>query len=340
MQRHGLPALMLFCALTAVTGVAGAKDAETWRVEGKLVGKDKKSKDVSGIACAPANGGQARKCLVIDDNLQAAQIVELHADHLKTDKDQKVPLIRNEFGGEALELDGEGVAYADGLFYVIGSHGHPRDKKGKLKSAEHADMVAARIAAASQIVRVRLSPEGKGSVVPPVASLTRAIEAEPALAPFAGRRLENDGVTIEGIAVRGDRLYAGFRGPPLDNGRAAVLAVDLGSAFGEAPAKPSRLFRLPVGERRGVRDLAVHGTKILVLVGPVGDEPGPSSIYEWDGESDEAIRSLGDLGALAGVSPKQKPEAILPLDTTPSGLRVLVMFDGEEEGAPIVVTLP
>jgi hypothetical protein len=48
---------------------------ETWPVRGKLQGKNgKKSKDVSGIACATAHGFP-RACLVIDDNMQEAQFV-------------------------------------------------------------------------------------------------------------------------------------------------------------------------------------------------------------------------------------------------------------------------
>lgn len=57
-----------------------------------------------------------------------------------------VRLSRKKLDRHARELDGEGVAYADGSFYVIGSHGHPRDKDRKL----NADEIAARIAAAAR----------------------------------------------------------------------------------------------------------------------------------------------------------------------------------------------
>ena len=36
-----------------------------------------------------------------------------------------IPLIDHSFDGKALKLDGEGIAYADGFFYVMGSHGYP-----------------------------------------------------------------------------------------------------------------------------------------------------------------------------------------------------------------------
>ncbi|WP_416361694.1 DUF3616 domain-containing protein [Mesorhizobium sp. AR02] len=41
-----------------------------------------------------------------------------------------VRLIDNSFANKPLELDAEGVAYADGFFYVISSHGRPRHEQG------------------------------------------------------------------------------------------------------------------------------------------------------------------------------------------------------------------
>ncbi|MET4279906.1 MULTISPECIES: DUF3616 domain-containing protein [unclassified Bradyrhizobium] len=118
----------------------------------RLLGKDgKKSKDVSGIACS-ATQGFARECRVIDDNLQEAQFV--------TVKDGKIVAgdavrhIHETSKKKPLELDGEGVAYADGYFYVIGSHG-PRDKDRKLDPRVDAAKIKERIAASSQIVPFR-----------------------------------------------------------------------------------------------------------------------------------------------------------------------------------------
>jgi hypothetical protein len=103
---------------------------ETWPVRGKLQGKNgKKSKDVSGIDCATARGFP-RAGLVIDDNMQEAQFVTVKDGEIVAG--EMIPLIDNSFEGKPLELDGESVAYADGFFYVIGSHGHPRDSDHRL----------------------------------------------------------------------------------------------------------------------------------------------------------------------------------------------------------------
>jgi hypothetical protein len=328
--------VLLIIAAASSLSCAAAKDKETWPVNNGLIGKDgKKSKDVSGIACTSTHGFP-RSCLVIDDNLQAAQFVTVKDGEIIAG--DPVPLIENSYKDDLLELDGEGVAYADGFYYVIGSHGHPRDTKKKLKPKKDAEKIAARIEAASQIVRFRVGRDGAPGPRERTGKLKELIGTDTVLRRFMDRRLEDNGVTIEGVAVTSGRLFAGFRGPSLDNGRAAVLSVALGSLFGTEPATP-KLDRLPLGEGRGVRDLAAHGDGILVLAGPTADGGGAYSVYWWDGAS-ENVRLLKDLAEVTGKKGKRKAEAILPLDQSASGLRVLILFDSEDEGAPVAVEMP
>ncbi len=97
--------------LTNLSAVAGPDDS-TWPVEGRLIGeKGKKSKDISGIACAKPQGFP-RSCLVIDDNGQQAQFVTLKDGEIVAGN--SIRLIEDALGGQPLELDGEGVAFADG----------------------------------------------------------------------------------------------------------------------------------------------------------------------------------------------------------------------------------
>jgi hypothetical protein len=300
-----------------------------WPVTHKLLGKGGgKAKDVSGIACATSQGFP-RSCLVIDDNVQDAQFVTVTDGELFAGS--TVSLIGDTFEGEALELDGEGVAFAGGRYYVMGSHGHPRDKKGKLTAEE----IKARISASSQIVRFRTTAEdGTASEIERTPRLREITAAEPLLAPFMDQRLENNGLTIEGIAIRNDLLLAGFRGPVLDGNRAVVVSVRIDTLFGGS-GTDHRLFRLPLGDGRGVRDLAVFENVILILAGPVENGPGVYAVYAWDGES-ENVRRLAELSSF---DPERKPEGLLPLDRTPSGLRVLILFDSEKEGAPTPVEI-
>jgi hypothetical protein len=316
--------------------MAWASRYETWPVHGKLKGKNgKKSKDVSGIDCATAKGFP-RAGLVIDDNMQEAQFVTVTDGEIVAG--DMIPLIDNSFEGKHLELDGEGVAYADGFFYVIGSHGHPRDSKRRLDPDKDAARIDAQIAASSQIVRFRSDGARATGPIERTAKLRALIAQQPDLRSYRDQRLENNGLTIEGIAVRRGRILVGFRGPLLKSGRAAVLSVAVDGVFGKAAPDP-RLYRLPLGKGTSVRDLAAFGDGVLVLAGPIASGPGPSGIYWWDGESDDA-RLLEDLADVVGKSGKRKAEALLPLDEDGSSLRLLVLFDGEKEAAPVVVTVP
>ena len=146
--------------------------------------------------------------------------------------------------------------------------------------------------------------------------------------------MKQKGLTIEGIAIRNDRtLLAGFRGPVLNGNRAVVLSVEIDVLFGGSGTQ-HRALRLPLGDGRGVRDLTAFENGILVLAGPVADGPGAYAVYAWDGES-ENVRPLGELPFEA----ERKPEGLLPLDKSAAGLRVLILFDSEKEGAPTPVVI-
>jgi hypothetical protein len=333
----------IFCVLPALlVGPAAGKDDDSWEVEGKLIGKIskktgkvKKSEDVSGIACTKQKGFP-RTCLIIDDNLQDAQFVELKDGKLVVG--DPVNLINNKFKDERLELDGEGVAFSKGFFYVIGSHGHPRDSDEDLDPVKDADLIKARIDASSQIVRLR-AKDGAAAKPDPTSNLKKIIADEPALKGFVDRRLEENGVTIEGIAIKDDvTLFAGFRGPVLkgDDGksRAVVLSAPLDALFDGGGAQHG-LFRLPLGPGRGIRDLAAFEDGILILAGPGAGQSGTYAIYSWDGTSE----NVDLLSELTQFEPERKPEGLLPLERKGKKLRVLILFDGDEEGTPTPVKI-
>lgn len=323
--------LLFFAGATA----AVAQQTERWQVPNGLLGKNGKvPKDISGIACS-TNTGFPRLCLVIDDNLQAAQQVTMQDGSL--DAGEPIPLIEDAWQGRPLELDGEGVAFAEGVFHVIGSHGHPRDADHKLDPVADRDRIEARIKAASQIVPLRLEPDGTLTRLP-VLTLTRAIATQPDLRVAAGRRLEANGLTVEGIAVKGGRLLAGFRGPNLPDGRAAVLDVTL-SGLRTGNDSTSRLFKLPLGGGQGVRDMAPFGQGFLVLAGPTANEAGRYELFAWDGASGDGVKSLGDITCATTASEARKPEAVLPLNDDGPLLRVLILFDGAKKGDPTVVAV-
>lgn len=346
--------LKALCVLAAVfLVVPGHAQSKEWKVEGKLQGKRDKddhdkikhAQDVSGIACN-SESGFPRQCVVIDDETQRAQVVIVHDDKIVAG--QPIQLISHSFNGEPVELDGEGVAYEDGYFYVIGSHGSPRDSKIV------GDERDARIAANSQLLRFRIdkddiTKDGRLKETPRIeatAKLRAALRKVPALK--AEENLDKDGLTIEGVAVKDGILYAGLRGPPLPDGKAAIASLPVKNLFdGKASLPDLHIDPVSVGEGNGIRDLIRYKNGFVVLVGPSGDlkegDPGKYFVVRWPGQGDvvgprtpvEVVPADKDDKAKDFL----KPEAILVLDEDGSDLRLLVLCDGAREGRPRTMTM-
>ncbi|WP_238189341.1 DUF3616 domain-containing protein [Methylobacterium frigidaeris] len=330
----------------AEPATADSANPEPWKVEKTLIGKDDDtSTDVSGIACTESQGFP-RRCLVIDDELQAAQIVIVEDGRLRAG--QAIPLIDDTRKGKPIEFDGEGVAYADGTFLIIGSHGHPRDKNNKLDPTKDKDRdkIKASMTANSRIALVRLTAHQidqdgnlKDKVAVPKAKLFTGLPdilaAEPLLKPFLNQRLDQNGVTIEGIAALDDTLFVGLRGPSLGGNRAAILSMPVRDILENRTPK-ARLHLVPLGPGQGVRDLAASPSGLLVLAGPTADVDGPYSIYRVTGE---AAEFLGEVPPRVEDGERVKPEALLFLDQTANSQRVLVLSDGATEGAPRPLTI-
>ena len=95
---------------------------------------------------------------------------------------------------------------------------------------------------------------------------------------------------------------------------------------------------LPLGRNTGIRDLAAVNDGILILAGPTRDETVPFSIWFWDGVGTTAmpLRTLD----LSSVKKGAKAEILLPLEEDSSNIRVLVMFDGVENGGAVSFKIP
>ena len=341
--RTGIIAALLLCLLA----MPAAADAG-WPVQNRLLGKLKdgkaeKAEDVSGIACAP--GAVPRLCLAVDDETQGAQVVILTEGGLIAG--DFIRLIDDSRTGKPLELDAEGVAYADDFFYVVGSQGRARHETDADKEATN----QAKAAATRKVFRIALSADlatGELTGAPTIAesdALATMLQSDPALAPFVDLPLSKNGLTVEGIAVRGDDLYAGLRGPVLADGSAVIAKVPLAALF-EGKAGAVTLYRLnlgkdSLGDARGIRDLTADQGGFLLIAGPENDPPkkhkiedGDYAVYSWN--EVQAIK----LVDLAAYGKKVKPEALLPLDGNGAMLRALLLFDGAKEGMPTPVEIP
>ena len=105
--------------------------------------------------------------------------------------------------------------------------------------------------------------------------------------PIPGK---DNGLDIEGIAVRGERVYLGLRGPVL---RGWAFVLELRPYVDPDDPGRLRLRKLDDGARYrkhvldlgglGVRDLCPHGDDLLVLSGPTMDLDGPVKVHRWHG---------------------------------------------------------
>jgi hypothetical protein len=98
---------------------------------------------------------------------------------------------------------------------------------------------------------------------------------------------KDNGFDIEGLAVAGDRIFIGLRGPVL-RGWAMVLEVAVQDThagyFDLKPIGPKGapyLKHFLHLEGMGIRELAISGQDILVLAGPSMDLDGTIALYRW-----------------------------------------------------------
>ena len=340
--------VLLAVAPLIVAASPSSVTPKDWVVDGKLYGKPKdggqNAMDISGLACAPPAGSR-RLCLIVDDESQGAQVVVQSDGRLLAG--DRIPLNRDMFGNKPLELDAEGVSFADGFFYVVGSHGRPRVEEEK-SAAE----INARTSAARHLYRIDLSKAGvdiatgklrEPATVVEASSLLPHIQSDPRLAA-ADVPLDKNGLTIEGLAVRGDTMTLGFRGPTAD-GASILINVPLRTLFGAKP-QPSSAYSLALGtdtggNARGIRDLATAGDGLVGIAGPVNDPEdksyqirrGDYAVFWWDGHSAPVLRDLEGYGV------KSKPEAIMPLKLNSGKLSALLLFDGPLNGMPTVAEI-
>jgi hypothetical protein len=335
-------------------------------IAGQLWGKPKtQAEDVSGLACAPETSGR-RLCLMVDDESQGAQIVVLRNGSLTAG--DFVELISDTHDGKRVELDAEAVAYGDGAFYVIGSHGRARHEADSKEEAKN----EAKARASRRTFRLRFPPDSvdtQGRLAPgakpEVKRSERLIDlilAEAALKSAFDQPLGADGLTIEGLAVSSGSLKVGFRAPIVDD-KALLLSVPLSSVFDNQPVKGQvrylALGRDTTGAARGIRDLAAQDDGFVGIAGPVQDPPksrairrGDYALFFWHpGEPikcqaldayqrTEAAREPASLGTWAKPQEKPlKPEGLTLLDSGAADIRALVTFDGATGGSPTLINL-
>ncbi|MCI0700105.1 MAG: DUF3616 domain-containing protein [Planctomycetia bacterium] len=265
---------------------------------------------------------------------------------LVSDETAQVEVLRAEGSGFASvgtirlgrkkdELDLEAVAADDDVVYVVGSHSRVRQLPAP--DAPYADarakMTAIKKAPERDVlIRFKLKTNGRGSGLK-TSSLRRAITNNRVLAPFANLPSKENGIDIEGLAIRGKQLYIGFRGPVLRGNFVPVLVTRFGKSKGDV------LFVNLEG--RGIRAMAAVSDGFLILAGPMGDGPGSFQIYHWNGG--DCLPGADPAGSCVllcelPVPAGQKPEGFAVLEKSGAYEFVLVS-DGAPNGGPTAYRL-
>jgi hypothetical protein len=290
--------------------------------------------NLSGAACNPHGIG-----VMIGDEKRYARFFTVEDDRLRPAA-RLYLLARREHGAKMAESDGEGVAWADGFFYLVGSNS--RDRDGTAQASRH---FVFRFPGAQESV----PDHDIGSADAPSRRVERAsLDAVIAAHPLLRRHLADTpgdtpdgsgpshGVNIEGLAMVGSDMFVGFRGP-VDDGGALILRLDAAALFGGNATPPVRTFRVDLGPGQGVRDMAAVADGILILSGPerrTGIPPGPE-LFLW--RPGQVPIRLARLARRAGTD---NPESITLLKETARAWRLLVLWDGEAGGLPMIVRLP
>jgi len=322
-------------------------------VQGDVAVSEGPAIDISGMACLP--GGAPKKCLLINDENRNAQFATVDDDRMVVG--DTVPLIGRTADPRTLgrppdetcdkaddfkDLDGEGVAYAAPYFYVVGSHGCGRSK-GKFRLSSFI-LARVRVDRLGQPVDSAGRPLARENLVQAVETTYRVsdlLKRAGKAAEFFGKDLETaNGLNIEGVAVQGETIWFGLRGPVRKNKTAYLVSGDIDDLFkpgnkrskAEPEVVPIELDGL------GIRDLAPLPDRRLLVVAGAGHGPEvPFKLFVVD-PAKAKVKPIGPLEAVTqqvdGKPKTGKAEGVTILDINGDKARIVVLFDSLPNGAP------
>lgn len=199
---------------------------------------------------------------VCGDETAKLDLLKRHGDHFQV---VASPLI----GKSDTEIDMEGLAADGNLLYVIGSHSLARKAVEPDRSYQKNQKRILQVNEdkhRQQLIRLKINEDGQIDEKKQI-NLHRILKDDPLLGPFTSLPSKENGIDIEGIAARDQKLFIGFRGPVLRGNYVPVMILDF-----DDPEDYELLFvRL---DGNGVRDMTAVDGGFLILAGPVGDAPG------------------------------------------------------------------
>jgi len=254
------------------------------------------------------------------------------------------PEARRVDGEDTLpEMDLEGLAVEGSNLYAIGSHSAKRrnvDASGKTREKNRQRLMSAAEKQPSRdcLLKIELNEDGTKQSI----ARTSLADYLDATEPFKSHRSvasKENGVDIEGLAVKDGYLYVGFRGPVLRGNYVPIIRFK----FDESPTDDNLLFVNLDG--RGIRDLVAVENGLLILAGPVGDTSLSYRLYHWNGkdqvpgkdvDGESGLTTLGDL-PLPEDGRQLKAEGVTLVKETAQTWELIVVFDGTSRGSRYTV---
>lgn len=228
------------------------------------------------------------------------------------------------------EMDIEGLAIADGYLWITGSHSLKRSKPGPYEGAIEGLSDVDWDKNRGFLGRLPLM-EVEDGVFEPVNAIDPLDEANAGrfaamfdagkkgdkalrklladdllIARFMEVPCKENGFDVEGLVVKGDRIYLGLRGPVLgahaliieirfkETKKGRLKALDIG-------AKPYRIIAVDL-DGLGIRDMQIDGKRLLILAGATQSIDGIQRVY--------AIADFADKGDVISAD---EVEVVLPL---------------------------
>lgn len=265
------------------------------------------------------------------------------------------------------EIDIEGMDYSQNYLWFVGSHSYKRKKpKGKsakkdlkrlstikldlnrfllgrvpvvggelVKSVEPSDKVEKELTAAT------LKTFERGNI------LIDALKEDDHLGTFVSSLIpsKDNGLDIEGLAVHGNKIFLGLRGPVL-RGWAVILEIEV------EEKEPGVLTLKKIGDDGelyykhflylnglGIRELCLHGEDLIVLAGPTMALESVMQVFrlrkvlkfEGDrvfGEESDRLEKLFDLPFIPG---SDRAEGLALFSCFGEGDSLMVVYDSPDD---------
>ena len=205
------------------------------------------------------------------------------------------------------EIDIESLDYSNGYLWVMGSHSTKR-KKPKRKDPEKDIERLSRVESEANRYLLARIPVIDGNLVKSCSLkddpkkqlraarleitentniLVESLKKDPHIGTIVSSGLpsKDNGLDIEGLAIDGDRIFLGLRGPVL-RGLAVILEIDVeekepGVLSLKPIEKEGQLYRKHFIELDGlgIRELFLHDGDLIILGGPTMDLNGAMRVF-------------------------------------------------------------